>query len=68
MSLLQPKCEPGYPDNCITLENALEAIQKVFNTRLKPGFRVTSFEVKAITDNKSTMRLAFDRKKVVRKP
>lgn len=65
MSLLHPQSEDGYPDNCITVDDAVAAIRKIF---AHPSHRITAFEIKTITDKGGTLRLAFDRTKVGQTP
>lgn len=61
MKLFSPRTEAGYPDNCITVDNAIDGMRRIF---ADPAHRVTSFEVRCITDKGNTLRLAFDRLKV----
>lgn len=61
MSLFHPQIEAGYPDNCITVDDAVSAIKQIYRDK---GFRVEALEIKCVTNEGNKLRLAFDRKNV----
>jgi hypothetical protein len=61
MPLFHPKKEPGYPDNCITVDEAIASIRTMFED---PGFRVERFKIECVTASKGTLKFAFERKDV----
>ncbi len=60
--IFNPQKESGYPDNCITLEDAIAGIRKVFKS--PDSFRVEKFKIECVTNEGNFLNLSFDRQKV----
>lgn len=64
-TIVHPKIESGFPDNCITLDDMIAGMRKIYKV---PGFRVKRFKIECVTKDGDTLNLKFDRNKVGQNP
>jgi hypothetical protein len=57
--LFHPKTEPGFPANCITVADAVNALNTLFPGT---GFRVERLKIECVTEKGNTLKLKWDRR------